>query len=162
MLTVEQHLRNISAIVAGERFLHGKLDGVARYLKSRCGFFGVAIVKSTGDEYDDHIYMCPGRGKTGLRSHPSMPYLSADPHDSVSVIGARQRGARQIADHLSTRREEFIPIIRDHLQVGTIAVELLQDQVLSDEENRLLREVATLLSRVIEPSVIVMDAELGI
>lgn len=160
MLTVEQHLRNITAIVAGERFLHGKLDGVARYLKSRCGFFGVTIVKSTGDEYDDHIYMCPGRGKTGLRSHPSMPYLSADPRDTVSVIGARQRGVRQIADHLSTRREEFIPIIRGHHSVGAIVIELLQDQALSDEENRLLREVATLLSQALEPSVVVMDAEL--
>jgi len=160
MLTVEQHLRNLSAIVAGERFLHGKLDGVARYLKSRCGFFGVAIVKSTGDEYDDHIYMSPGRGKTGLRSHPSMPYVSADPHDSVSVIGARQRGVRQIADHLSTRREEFIPIIRARHNVGAIVIELLQNQVLSDEENRLLREVATLLSRELEPSVVVMDAGL--
>jgi hypothetical protein len=162
MLTVEQHLRNLAAIVASERFLYGKLESVACYLKVRCGFFGVTIVKSTGDEFDDHIYMCPGRGKTGLRSHPSTPYLSADPHDTVSVIGIPKcrDGVRQIADHLSTRREEFIRLFRGNFQLGAIAIELLQDQVLSDEENRLLREVANLLSRVLEPSVIVMEAEL--
>ena len=159
MLTIEQHLRNIPALVKAERFLYGKLDGAARYLKSRCGFFGVTIVKSAGDEFDDHVYICPSRGRASLRSRPPMPYLSTDLRDTVSIIGARHRGVRQIADHLATRREEFIPIERQHQHVGTIAIELLQDQVLSEDEKRLLREVANLLSQVIEPSVVVMEAE---
>lgn len=159
MLSIEQHVRNISAIVAAERFLYSKLESVARYLKVQCGFFGVTIIKSTGDEYDDHIYMCAGRSGRGLQRQERKDYFSAEPQDPVSVIGARNRAARQLADHLATRSEALIPIARNGDHLGTIAIELLQDQVLSEDEIKLLYEVASLLSNEMEPAVmVVVDA----
>jgi hypothetical protein len=159
MLTVEQHMRNLAAIIRSERFLHGKLESMARYLKQRCGFFGVTIIKSSGDEFDDHIYMCPGRGKTNLRAHPATPYLSADPLDCVSIIGAKQSGVRQIADHLSTRQEELIPIARGENHLGWISIELLQDQSLGHDEWKLLTHAANLLAGIMEPAVVVVGAQ---
>lgn len=159
MLSIEQHVRNISAIVAGERFLFSKLEGVARYLKVRCGYFGVAIIKSTGDEYDDHIYLCAGRSSRSLRRHEAKHHFAAESRESVSVIGSRNRAARQLADHLSARSEALIPIERNGYYLGVIAIELLQDQVLSEDEIRLLSEVASLLSHEIEPATMVVDAE---
>lgn len=158
MLSSEQHVRNISAIVAAERFLYSKLEGVARYLKVRCGYFGVTIIKSTGDEYDDHIYMCAGRSSRSLRRYEAKHHFATEAHESISVIGSRNRAARQLTDHLAARSEALIPIARNGQHLGIIAIELLQDQELSENEVKLLYEVASLLSNEMEAAVMMVHA----